>query len=126
MRLHRRTNPRVLARAFRHKRVRRKLCGTSSCPRISVRKSLKHIYAQMIDDIEGRTIVACSTLSKDIREQLVSLKSGMEASKAIGLNLGKSALTKGISTAVFDRSGYRYHGRIAALAAGIREAGVKC
>ncbi|WP_017872962.1 50S ribosomal protein L18 [Candidatus Caldatribacterium saccharofermentans] len=108
-------------RIRRHRRVRKKVRGTADRPRLSVFRSLKHIYAQIINDEEGRTLVAASSLSPEIR--------GMQGTKtdiarAVGRLIAQKALEKGITKVVFDRGGYKYHGRVKALAEGAREAGL--
>ena len=106
-------------------RVRKKLSGTATCPRISVFRSLTEIYAQMIDDTAGVTITEASTKSKELAEDLKSAKGKTAKSKLVGKLLAKKAVEKGITTAVFDRSGYEYHGRVQAIAEGVREGGIK-
>ena len=115
---------REVSRRRRRNRVRAKISGTAERPRLSVFRSSKHIYAQVIDDIAGDTLVAASTLDKDLAGQLESTCDA-EAAKAVGTLVGKKALEKGINKVVFDRGGYNYHGRIAALAEGAREAGLE-
>lgn len=106
-------------------RISKKLSGTAERPRIAVFKSLKQIYAQIIDDVNGVTIVSASSLSKDISKEITDAKSKLEKSKVVGKHLAEKAKDKGIETVVFDRSGYRYHGRIQAIADGAREGGLK-
>ncbi|WP_446897995.1 50S ribosomal protein L18 [Clostridium sp. LBM24168] len=108
-------------RAKRHLRVRKKIFGTSERPRLAVYRSEKNIYAQVIDDIKGITLVSASTLDKDFQ----GIGSNKEAARIIGGNIGKKAVEKGIKEVVFDRGGYVYHGRIQDLAEGAREAGLK-
>ncbi len=111
-------------RKRRHARVRLKLSGTAECPRLSVYRSLNHIYAQIIDDVKGVTICACSTVEKEVVKLIADLdKKG--AAKVVGQELAKKALAKGVSAVVFDRGGYLYTGRVASLADGAREAGLK-
>ena len=111
-------------RKRRHARVRLKLSGTAECPRLSVYRSLNHIYAQIIDDVKGVTICACSTGEKEVVKLIADLdKKG--AAKVLGQELAKKALAKGVSAVVFDRGGYLYTGRVASLADGAREAGLK-
>ena len=107
-------------RIKRHKRVRGKVSGTAQCPRLNVFRSAKHIYAQLIDDAAGVTLCAASTVEKDME----GYGGNCEAAKKVGLKLAEKAKAKGISDVVFDRSGYVYHGRIAALADGAREGGL--
>ena len=111
-------------RKRRHARVRKKVSGTPTRPRLCVFRSLKHIYAQIIDDTAGRTLASASTLDPEIRDE-AKLKNKTEAAKLIGALIGKRALKKGITQVVFDRGGYKYHGRVKALADGAREAGLK-
>lgn len=111
-------------RKARHARVRKKLSGTPQRPRLNVYKSNTNIYAQIIDDAAGVTIVSSSTLDKDIKEGL-STTSNKEAAKKVGEAIGKKALDRGIEEVVFDRSGYLYHGRVKELADAAREAGLK-
>lgn len=109
------------ARLSRHKRVRAKVTGTAVCPRLNVFRSLNHIYAQIIDDAKGVTLAAASSLDKDIS----GYGGNKEAAKKVGLAVAKKAADKGITTVVFDRGGYIYHGRIKELAEGAREGGLK-
>jgi large subunit ribosomal protein L18 len=106
------------------KRVRSKIFGTPERPRLSVYRSLKHIYAQIIDDTKGHTLVAMSSLSKEIRDKVKEAKTKTEVSRIVGLALAKKALEKGITKVVFDRNGYKYHGRVKALAEAAREGGL--
>ncbi|HEY3218875.1 MAG TPA: 50S ribosomal protein L18 [Candidatus Limnocylindria bacterium] len=111
---------REIARVRRHARVREKVRGSAARPRLAVYRSLAQIYAQIIDDDAGRTLAAASSLeTKDSKAK----KS--ERAKAVGTALGEKAKTAGINEVVFDRGGYRYHGRVKALAEGVRAAGVK-
>ena len=109
------------ARLIRHRRVRGKISGTAARPRLSVFRSAKHIYAQIIDDVNGVTIVAASSMDKEFE----GLGANKEAAKKVGEAVAKKALEKGVEEVVFDRSGYIYHGRIQALADGAREGGLK-
>ncbi len=111
-------------RQKRHRRVRKTVKGTAEKPRLNVFRSLNNIYAQLVDDDAGVTITAASTLDSEVKS---AVKSGgnVEGAKAVGKLVGRRALEKGISAVVFDRGGYRYHGRVAALAEGAREAGLK-
>ncbi|SDM96566.1 50S ribosomal protein L18 [Acetanaerobacterium elongatum] len=110
-----------LARLKRHRRVRAKISGTAQRPRLTVFRSSKHIYAQLIDDINGATLVSASTLDKEFEGN----GSNKDAAKKIGELLAKKATGKGIENVVFDRSGYIYHGRVKELAEGAREGGLK-
>jgi len=111
-------------RLIRHRRLRRKISGTPERPRLAVFRSLNHIYAQMIDDTVGHTVVSASTLDKELREKLNCTKD-IEAAKAVGELIAKRALEKGIKEAVFDRGGHKFHGRVKALAEAARNAGLK-
>ncbi|HHU75448.1 MAG TPA: 50S ribosomal protein L18 [Firmicutes bacterium] len=113
-----------LARKRRHVRVRKKIQGTAERPRLSVYRSLRHIYAQIIDDLEGHTMVSASTKDPSLRKELQETMN-KEAAKRTGELLARKALEKGIDTVVFDRGGYLYHGRVKALAEGAREQGLK-
>ena len=106
-------------------KVRKKVFGTPERPRLSVYRSLRHLYAQIIDDTKGVTLVSVSTLSADIRSKLNGLKGKTEASKLVGQVTADKALEKNIKEIVFDRGGFLYHGRIKALAEGAREGGLK-
>lgn len=109
------------ARQKRHLRVRNHISGTAERPRLNVFRSLSNIYAQVIDDVNGVTLVSASTKDKDFK----SYGGNIEAAKAVGEAVAKRALEKGITEVVFDRGGYVYHGRVAALAEAAREAGLK-
>lgn len=110
-------------RKIRHERVRKKISGTPARPRLCVYRSLNHIYAQIIDDVAGNTLVSASTVEKDVQAQVQELdKKG--ASKIVGKLVAERAKAKGISEVVFDRGGYIYTGRVAELAAGAREGGL--
>lgn len=111
-------------RLVRHKRVRRKVSGTSQRPRLCVYRSLSSIYAQIINDETGVTLVSASTLDKDVKA-LLEGKSKSEQAKIVGETVAKRALEKNITEVVFDRGGYIYIGRVQALADGAREAGLK-
>lgn len=111
-------------RLKRHKRVRKHISGTPECPRLCVYRSLNHIYAQIIDDTTSSTLVAASTMEAAVAKAVTG-KSKKEAAKIVGKKLADKALAKGITTVVFDRGGYIYTGRVAALADGAREAGLK-
>ena len=117
------TEPR-LARHRRHRRVRLKVKGTSSRPRLCVFRSLNHIYAQVIDDLAGHTLVAASTLDPEIRGDTVG-KSRTDKAELTGQALAKRALSKGINQVAFDRGGFKYHGRVKALAEAARQGGLK-
>ena len=110
-------------RKVRHHRQRRDLNGTGERPRLNVYRSTNHIYAQVIDDVTGNTLVAASTLDAEIKAELND-KTKTEASKLVGKLVGQRALEKGVKKVVFDRGGYLYTGRVAAVAEGAREAGL--
>ncbi len=112
------------ARERRHRRVRKKVFGTPERPRLSVYGSLNHMYAQIIDDIKGHTLVAASTLDKELRGKY-SHGGNVEAAKLVGELIAKRAIQKGIRKVVFDRGGFKYHGRVKALADAAREAGLE-
>ncbi len=112
------------ARAKRHYRLRNNISGTADRPRLAVFRSNMHIYAQVIDDTVGNTLCAASTVEKDIRAKLEKTND-VEAAKAVGEAVAKKAIEKGITTVVFDRGGFVYHGKIQALADAAREAGLK-
>ena len=112
------------ARLIRHRRVRGKISGTAACPRLCVFRSAKHIYAQIIDDSVGNTLVAASTLEKDVKAQLEKTNN-VEAAAKLGEVIAKKALDKGITEVVFDRGGFIYQGKVQALAEAAREAGLK-
>lgn len=111
-------------RQSRQRRVRSKVLGTAERPRLNVYRSLNNMYAQIIDDTTGTTLVSASTLDADIKSQ-VSGTGNKEAAKAVGEAIGKKAIEKGIDSVVFDRAGYLYHGRVKELADGARAAGLK-
>ena len=113
------------ARLRRKKRVRKKIKGTPEVPRLSVFKSAKHIYAQVIDDMSAKTLVEASSLSKDLRPQIEDKGGNSKGAAILGEQIAKRALEKGISRVVFDRSGFVYHGRIRVLAEAAREHGLK-
>lgn len=115
---------RSLARERRHARVRRRIFGNLERPRLNVFKSLTGIYAQIIDDMDGNTIVSASTVDKELREKVKGMKKSEQA-KAIGQAIAERASSKGISSVIFDRGGFRYTGRVKALADGAREGGLK-
>ncbi len=115
---------RAAARRRRHKRIRAKVSGTQERPRLNVFRSLQHIYAQVIDDWEGETLVSASTVDLAIRPQLDGL-SKTEQARVVGEAVAERALEKGIGTVVFDRGGYKYHGRVKALAEAAREMGLE-
>ncbi|MEK7365222.1 MAG: 50S ribosomal protein L18 [Candidatus Deferrimicrobiota bacterium] len=116
-------NARETARQNRKGRIRKRIFGTEQRPRLSVFRSAKHIYAQLVIDSTGSTILAASTLSPDLRAEIGDLDKS-DAAKKVGQWIGKKALEKNIQRVVFDRNGFLYHGRIKALADGARESGL--
>jgi large subunit ribosomal protein L18 len=114
----------IVGRERRKLRIRRKISGTSDQPRLSVFRSARHIYAQVVDDVAGTTLAHASTLSRDVRAE-VTEATKLDAAKKVGGAIAKLLLAKGIEKIVFDRNGYRYHGRVRALADAAREAGLK-
>lgn len=111
------------ARERRRRHVRKNVKGTSERPRLNVFRSLNHIYAQVIDDSKGHTLVSASTIDGDVRDQVDGVNK-TEQAKIVGRVVAERALDKGIQQVVFDRAGYKYHGRIKALAEAAREAGL--
>lgn len=109
------------ARAVRRRRVRGKITGTAACPRLNVFRSTKHIYAQLIDDVNGVTLAAASSLDKDFE----GTGANKEAARKVGQSIAKKAADKGITEVKFDRNGFLYHGRVLELAEGARECGLK-
>jgi large subunit ribosomal protein L18 len=118
---------RIVGRERRKMRIRQKISGTSEKPRLSVFRSAKHIYAQVVDDVAGKTVAHASTLSKDVKAEAASSERAkkLDAAKKVGEAIAKALLAKGISKVVFDRNGYLYHGRVRALADAARKAGLK-
>jgi large subunit ribosomal protein L18 len=111
-------------RKRRHVRVRAKVSGTSKRPRLNVFRSSAHIYVQVIDDIEGHTLVAASDLDEDVKSRLAEGAPKTERAKTVGLVIAERAKAAGINSVVFDRGGFLYHGRVRAVAEGAREAGL--
>ena len=114
----------VTPRQKRKARIRKKISGTAERPRLTVYRSLKHVYAQVVDDVAGRTIAFAGTTSKALRDA-VKEDDKTAAAKKVGSAIAKAALEKGVSRVVFDRNGFDYHGRVAAVAEAAREAGLK-
>ena len=106
-------------------KIREKISGTSERPRLTIYRSLSNIYAQLIDDTTGKTLVSASSLNKEVVEEVKKAKGKIAKSKVVGNYLAKKAAEQKISAVVFDRNGYRYHGRIQAIAEGAREGGLK-
>lgn len=118
------TQKKAVSRERRHNRVRGRVEGTPQRPRLNIFRSLSNIYAQVIDDSAGRTLASASTVDKEIAKQ-VEGKSKIESAKIVGQALAARAKEAGVNTVVFDRGGYKYHGRVAALAEGAREGGLE-
>ena len=118
------TSRRVEGRAIRHLRIRRLVKGTAERPRLAVFRSLNHVYAQLIDDAAGRTLVAADSRSPEFRERL-GKGANVAAAKVVGELVAQKAKQRGITEAVFDRGGYQYHGRVKALAEAARAAGLR-
>ena len=117
-------NSRQETRVKKHDRIRNRFSGTAERPRLAVFRSNNHMYAQIIDDTVGNTLVAASTLDKDVKDKLEKTNN-VEAAKYLGTVVAKKALDKGIKEVVFDRGGFIYHGKVAALADAAREAGLQ-
>ena len=109
-------------RRRRHRRVRKQVMGTAERPRLAVFRSNRHIYVQAIDDIAGRTLASASTVEKD---QRAGATATVDAARAVGTSIGERLKAAGVNTAVFDRGGFQYHGRVAAIAEGARAAGIE-
>lgn len=119
------TNNRLPRRNLRRKRVRKTLRGTNEKPRLSVFRSTRHIYAQVISDESGRTLASASTLSGEVKDQLGGKTGNKEAAAKVGELIARRAGDAGVTTVVFDRNGFLYHGRVQTLADAAREAGLK-
>ena len=119
-----RLTAKIKGRQSRKGRVRRKVVGTPDRPRLTVYRSLKHIYAQIIDDESGKTIASASTMGRELRDEITN-KGNVDAAKVIGAAVAKKALAHDITQVVFDRNGFAYHGKVKALADAAREAGLK-
>ncbi len=117
-------NPKALARERRKRRVRKKIRGTAARPRLSVFRSARHIYVQVVDDDSGMTLASASTLSPELKDKVKGLNK-RDASKLVGEQIGSRIKEKGIERVVFDRNGFLYHGRVQALSEGARETGLK-
>ena len=111
-------------REKKHKRMRAHISGTAQCPRLAVFRSNKHMYAQIVDDVAGKTLASASTLLPDVKAGL-KYTDNVEAAAAVGKAIGEKAVALGIKTVVFDRGGFLYHGKIQALADAAREAGLE-
>ncbi|MDE2848578.1 MAG: 50S ribosomal protein L18 [Gemmatimonadota bacterium] len=121
----RKTQQRARMRKVRHRRVRKSIRGDAARPRLNVFRSLKHIYAQVIDDTAGATLLSLSTNTPEIRSQLESGMDRKAQSRIVGQVLGEKMKAQGVSSVTFDRGGYQYHGRVKALAEGVRECGLE-
>ena len=115
----------ALARKRRHRRVRKRISGTAQRPRMNVFRSSRNIFVQVIDDIEGRTLVSCSTIDREVAPKLADL-SKVDAAKIVGQTVAERAKAAGITRVVFDRGGFKYTGRVAAVAQAARQAGLEC
>jgi large subunit ribosomal protein L18 len=124
MKMSKKREKKRVARERRHRRVRKRVLGTAERPRLNVFRSLNHIYAQIIDDIQGVTLASASTIDKEVRPEAQGLPK-TEQAKLVGQTLARRALERGVKQVVFDRGGYLYHGRVKALAEGSREGGLK-
>jgi len=118
------SNKKVAARLRRKRSIRKRISGTAERPRLSVFRSNRHIYAQVIDDVSGRTLAAASTLSESVRGETAEKKKG-EAAALVGSAVAQQCLAQDIDTVVFDRNGFIYHGRVKAVADAAREAGLR-
>jgi len=118
------TNLRTVSRLKRKRSIRKRLSGTAERPRLSVFRSSRHIYAQLVDDLKGDTIIAASSVEKAVRD-LPKFESKVAMAEHVGKLLAERAKEKGIDAVVFDRNGFLYHGRVKALSSGAREAGLK-
>jgi large subunit ribosomal protein L18 len=115
----------VELRKRRHQRLRQKVKGTAERPRLCINRSLRHIHAQLIDDVAGVTVASANTLQKEMADQIEGAKGNREAAKVIGENLARIAVERGVESAVFDRNGYRYHGVVQEFADAVRAGGLK-
>jgi large subunit ribosomal protein L18 len=106
-------------------RIKKKISGTPECPRLTVFRSERHFYAQIIDDTTGKTLISASSLSKDLKEEIAKATKPVEICKIVGKAAAAKAIEKNIKKVVFDRNGYLYHGRVKAIADGAREGGLK-
>lgn len=114
----------IKGREKRHKRIRRKIVGTKDRPRLSIRRSINHLYAQVIDDVAGKTLISVSTLSKDLKGALKEDAGNVKGAAALGTAVAEKCKKEGIVKIVFDRAGYLYHGRVKALADAARKGGL--
>ncbi len=119
------TRNRSAARRRLKRSIRLRLSGTTDRPRLTVYRSLRHVYAQIVDDSQGKTLVSVSDLSREVRDQFKDVKGQSAVGKLVGQLMARKALEKNISVVVFDRNGFRYHGVVKAMADGAREGGLK-
>ena len=115
----------IEGRERRHKIIRKKIIGTNERPRLSVYRSLSHLYAQLVNDVDSKTIVSLSTLSPDVKELMKNDAGNVKGAIALGTALAQTCMKKGVTKVVFDRSGYRYHGRVKAVADAARKGGLQ-
>jgi len=115
----------IEGRERRHKIIRKKIIGTNERPRLSVYRSLNHLYAQIVNDVDAKTIVSLSTLSPDVKEMIKKDAGNVKGAIALGAALAQTCMKKGVTKVVFDRSGYLYHGRVKALADAARKGGLQ-
>ena len=118
-------NEKANARLRKKKHIKQRIFGTPERPRLVVYKSLKHIYAQLVDDVNQKTITGMSSLSKDLQDEIGKAKNNMQKAEIIGAGIAKKALDLKIDKVVFDRNGYIYHGRVKAIAESARKSGIK-
>ncbi|MGD8258514.1 MAG: 50S ribosomal protein L18 [Desulfobacterales bacterium] len=118
------TKTRKQARLKRKKRIRKKVEGTTQCPRLSVFRSARHVYAQIIDDSQGITVAAASTLETQLKKEVPKFENKVAAAGYVGKLIGERAIERGIKEVVFDRNGFLYHGRVKAVSEGAREVGL--
>jgi large subunit ribosomal protein L18 len=118
-------NEKVNARLRKKKHIKQRVFGTAERPRLVVYKSLKHIYAQLVDDVNQKTITGMSSLSKDLQDEIAKAKNNIQKAEVIGTGIAKKALDLKIDKVVFDRNGYIYHGRVKAIAESARKSGIK-
>lgn len=114
----------IEGREKRHKRIRKKIVGTKERPRLSIRRSINHLYAQIIDDTAAKTLVSLSTLSPDLRSKLAKSAGNVKGASLLGAVLAEKCKKEGVTKVVFDRAGYLYHGRVKALADAARKGGL--
>ncbi len=119
------TRNRSAARRRLKRSIRLRLSGTTDRPRLTVYRSLRHVYAQIVDESQGKTLVSVSDLSREVRDQFKDVKGQSAVGKLVGQLMARKALEKNISVVVFDRNGFRYHGVVKAMADGAREGGLK-